>query len=241
MTLSINNNPFLYNNSYSNKNSVKKNDFGQKSKSEILTAENVPSDAIKSKYCPSFGKFRKVDDISLLDKDSGFNVKASLCREKIGDFVSYKIFVDKKEAGFMDMNCTSLFPEGDYVLTQPNNVIPEITHLRSLLGEKYSGIGTALVNAAVKESRKRGNDGCLFLTAEKGYARTFSDYRSDENPIPFYYKLGFEAVNPQIDSFIKKCIAKSQYNMLPDSALLLLTPEAIAQKNKYFAKNYTFC
>ena len=241
MISSINNNPFLNNNSYSYKNSEKKYVFGKISKSEILTGENIPLDAIKSRYCPSFGKFRKVDDVTLLDKNSGFNVKASLCREKIGDYVSYKIFVNRKEAGYMDMNCRSLFPEGDYVLTQPDNVIPKITHLRSILGERYSGIGTALVNAAVKESRKRGNDGCLFLTSEKGYARDLSDYRKNENPIPFYYKLGFEAVDPKLDKFIKQCIAESKYDMLPDSALLLLTPEAIAQKNKYFSKNYTFC
>ncbi len=237
----INNNPFQNNKLYSNKNSEKKYVFGETLKSEILRGKNIPLDAIKSKYCPSFGKFRKVDDVTLLDKNSGFNVKASLCREKIGDYVSYKIFVDRKEAGYMDMNCRSLFPEGDYVLTQPDNVIPQITHLRSILGERYSGIGTALVNAAVKESRKRGNDGCLFLTSEKGYARNFSTYRSNENPIPFYYKLGFEAVDPKLDKFIKDCISESKYDMLPDSALLLLTPEAIAQKNKYFSKNYTFC
>ena len=241
MMLSINSNNLLNNSAYSYKKFGIKDNVGRCLKPTILSQEKIPIEAIKSKYCPSFGKFRKVDDVTLLDKNSGFNVKASLCKEKIGDYVSYKIFVDRKEAGFMDMNCCSLFPEGDYVLTQPNNVIPEITHLRSLLGERYAGIGTALVNAAVKESRKRGHDGCLFLTAEKGYARSFSNYRSDENPIPFYYKLGFEAINPQIDSFIKKCISKSQYNLLPDSVLLLLTPEAIAKKNKYFSKNYTFC
>ena len=206
-----------------------------------VSFDSIPAEAIKANFCPSFGKYRKVDDITLLDKNTGFNVKASLSKEKIGDFVSYKIFVDKKEVGFMDMNCSSLFPEGDYVLTEPNNVIPEITHLRSLAGEKYSGIGTALVNAAVKESKKRGNDGCLFLTAEKGYGRTFSNYRSGESPIPFYYKLGFKAVDPKVDRLIEECIEKSNYNMLPDSALLLLTPEAISRKNKYFSKNYTFC
>ena len=215
--------------------------FDNYSQLERLSAAKIPSSAIKSKYLPSFGSYRKVDNVTLLDRDSGFNVKASLAREKIGDFVSYKVFVNRQEAGFMHMNCASLFPEGDYVLTQPNNVIPEITHLRSLLGKKYGGIGTALVNAAVKESRKRGHDGCLFLTTEKGYARIFSNYRSNENPIPFYYKLGFEAVNPKVHNLIKECLASSEYNKLPDSALLLLTPEAIAHKNKYFSKNYTFC
>ena len=213
----------------------------RKNVDEKIPIGQIPLTAIKSKYCQSFGRFRKVDDVTLLNRDTGFNVKASLCKEKIGPYVSYKIFVDGKEAGYMDMDCYSLFPEGDYVLTLPNNVIPKITHLRSLLGKKYEGIGTALVNAAVKESRKRGNEGCLFLTAEKGYARTFSDYRSDENPIPFYYKLGFEAVNPQIDKLIKQCLSEAKYDLLPDSALLLLTPEAIAEKNKYFSKNYTFC
>ncbi len=199
-----------------------------------------PVDAIKSKYCLSFGKFKKIGNVVLQDRQTGDNVLASLKREKYGkDYVSYKVFVKNEEAGYMDMNLSSVFPEdNNYVVTEPDNVIPEIQHLRSLSGEKYSGIGTALVNAAVQESVKRGKGGCLWLTTESGYAWSLSRYRANENPIPFYYKLGFKAVDAKTDKFINQCLEKTKYNMLPDSVLLLLTPEAIKKKHKYFSSNF---
>ena len=199
-----------------------------------------PFEAIKSKYCLSFGKFKKIGNVVLQDRQTGDNVLASLKREKYGkDYVSYKVFVKNEEAGYMDMDLASVFPEdNNYVITEPDNVIPEIQHLRSLSGEKYAGIGTALVNAAVQESVKRGKGGCLWLTTERGYAWSLSRYRANENPIPFYYKLGFKAVDAQTDKLINQCMEKTKYNMLPDSVLLLLTPEAIKKKHKYFSSNF---
>jgi len=219
----------------------KTNDCGYKRHDvPVVSYEKIPLDALKSNFCLSFGKYRKVGDVVLINKDTEKPVVASLRKEKIGDFVSYKIFTGKEEAGYMDMEKEALFPEGDYVLTEPDNVIPKVSHLRSLLGDKYSGIGTSLINAAVKESLNSGKNGSLWLNAEKGYARGFSQYRSDENPIPFYYKLGFRAVEPGVDKFIKKCLENSDYRNLPDSALLLLTPDAIKAKNKYFAQNFVY-
>ncbi len=236
----------ILNNSYIGKRNtdykLNKKNLAEYKKHEVPAVSNakIPLAALKSNFCLSFGKYKKVGEVVLVNKDTEKPVVASLRKEKIGDFISYKIFTGKEEAGYMDMDCDALFPEGDYVLTEPDNVIPEVSHLRSLLGDKYSGIGTSLINAAVKESLKAGKNGSLWLNAEKGYARGFSSYRSDENPIPFYYKLGFRAVEPGVDKFIQKCLENSDYRNLPDSALLLLTPNAIKAKNKYFAQNFVY-
>ena len=234
---SVNN--LLYTKNISSNSCAKKNLSKQQTqeKNEISVSE-IPAYALKSNYCPSFGRFRKTGEIVLIDKSTEKPVMASLYKEKTGDYISYKIYTGREEAGFMDMNCEALFPEGDYVLTEPDNSLPRVFHLRSVLGNKYSGIGTALINAAIEESYKAGKNGCLWLNSEKGYARGYSPYRSNENPIPFYYKLGFRAVNPAVDELIQICIENSNYKSIPDSALLLLTPEAAKAKNEYFAQNY---
>lgn len=213
---------------------------GQQGTVEKSLCEKIPALCYKANYCPSFGKYKKVCDVQLKERKTGRIVTASVKREKVGDFLNYKMYVDKNEVGFMYMNCDSYIPEGNFVVTQPTNNIPEITHIRSIEGNKYEGIGTTLINAAVAESIKRGKDGCLWLKTEKGYARTFSKYRSDENPIPFYYKLGFRAPEKKVDDLIRYCLDRQDYSSLPNSALLLLTPEAISAKNKYFANNYVF-
>ena len=187
---------------------------------------NYSAENVKAKFLPSFQGYRKIGRTYLEDKENGIYVPADIRRNKIGDFVSIKVTIGKDVAGYLDMICDSIFPEEKYVLTQPLNNIPEIRHLRSILGDKYSGIGTALIKTAIQESCNNGGFGNLWLKSEKGYARTLSDYRSDENPIPFYYKVGFRSPDPDIDKFIEKCIKETNYYALPDSTLLLLTPEA---------------
>ncbi len=218
--------------------------------SAVKRPEDIPFYAFKSKYCPSFGKYKKTGDVYLIDRKTGDNVKASLRKETIGKYYSsFKIYTERKEAGYLEMENDALFSDDEgYVLTEGDNyvltkevdsILPKVLHLRSLRGDEYAGIGTALVNAAVQESLKKGKNGYLWLAAEKGYDYSSSLYRSGENPIPFYYKLGFKAVNPVTDEFIKHCLEQSKYNELPDSAILLLTPGAIKAKNKYFAEKYS--
>lgn len=65
--------------------------------------------------------------------------------------------------------------------------------------KKYKGVGTELIKKLVLESKKQGCEGriCLNTTTtkpEKG------------SPIPFYYKLGFEASNKQKHEEIKKAL-----------------------------------
>lgn len=208
--------------------------------SQSSDVQKATTEAIKAKFCPSFGKYRKVASVPLVDRLTGKNVIADLKCDKFGkDLISYKLYVGREEAGFMDMDCAAKFPDSnDFVLPATTDEIPEIQHIRSILGHRYAGIGTALMNAAVQESEKHGKNGYLWLKTESGYAWSFSPYRAKENPVPFYYKLGFEAVDKRTNDLIKHCVKNSNYRALPDSVLMLLTPDAIDQKNKYFAAHY---
>ena len=205
-----------------------------------LPVSNISAENYIANYLPSFGKYKKISDVLLRERETGKLVAGELKRDKYGsDLFSYKIFIKGKEAGYMDLNCESLFPEDKYVVPEADNVFPEIQHLRSLEGDKYSGIGTALVNAAIDESIKRGKNGSVWLTSEQGYASSFSDYRKNENPIPFYYKLGFRTLNPNRDKYIQNCLRFSQYSMLPSSEVLILTSEAVKARNKELTENFT--
>lgn len=192
--------------------------------SQIVNSYSLEN--LQARYIPSFKAYRKTGKTTVIDKKTGYEVPADIKKEKIGDFVSFKLMIGRKEAGFLDMYCNSVFPEDKYVLTEPTNNIPEVRHLRSILGEDYAGIGTALIKTAIQESCNNGGLGNLWLESEKGYERTLVPYRSDENPIPFYYKMGFVSPNTDIDEFIKSCLKKTDYLKLPDSTLLLLTPES---------------
>ena len=151
---------------------------------------------------------------------------AIIKREDYGDYVEFKLTVGKDVAGFLNMEINSLIPEDGFLVTTSSNYQPEIKHLRSILGEKYSGIGTELIKVALQESFNRGKDGNLWLETETGFGSYCSDYRSGENPIPFYYKLGFESPKTSEHYYIKRCIEKEAYRSLPDNAILMLTPEA---------------
>ncbi len=200
----------------------------------------IPSENIKANFLPSFGKFKKVGEVVITDRKTNNPVKATLKRETYGDSdYSYQLFADNELVGFMDLQCESLFPEDRFVITEPDDIFPEVKHLRTIRGDKYAGIGSSLINVAIDESKRRGKNGALWLTAEKGYAYSLSEYRNNESPIPFYYKLGFRAVDPSMDYFIQNCLAKSEYNLMPSSELLILSSEAAQARNKYLARHYT--
>ncbi len=200
----------------------------------------LPASVYKANFIPSFGKYRKVKDIFLQNKDTEMNTRAALMKETIGDSVSFKVVVNREDAGYLDMKCDAIFPEDEFLCSEPDNNIPEVRHIRSLLGDRYSGIGTELMNAAVNESVVRGKGGSLWLKAEQGYARTLSKYRQDENPIPFYYKLGFRSLDEDLDAYIKRCISKSSYGMLPETAVLILSSADYPKFKNYYANHFKF-
>lgn len=178
-------------------------------------------------FKPSFGALKKVEDIKLKDRNTGKSVDASLFKEKSGDFIDFKIKYKRQEAGYLSMD---LCPTYLYNLPKPeinNKDIPEVEKIRTIMGDSLEGIGTALMTAAIKESIKNGTEGALWLSAEKGYAYNLSDYRKNENPIPFYYKLGFEAIDEDDKELIESCLVDNDLNNLPDISCLFLNPENI--------------
>lgn len=191
-----------------------------------LKSNEIPTSSIKANYLPSFGKFKIAGKTTITDRKTGEAKTAIIKREDYGDYIEFKLTIGKDTAGFLNMDLNSLIPEDGFLVTESSNYQPEIKHLRSILGEKYSGIGTELIKVAVQESFNRGKNGNLWLETETGFGSFYSDYRSGENPIPFYYKLGFESPKISENYYIKRCLEKGAYRSLPDNALLMLTPEA---------------
>lgn len=208
--------------------------------SENNISSKISASVYKANFLPAFGKYKKIKNIQLFDKKTQKPVKASLVKDTNHNFYMYKIMVGRKEAGFMHLIPNSDFPAVNYLLDESNNDIPEVLHLRSILGDKYSGIGTQLLKAGIEESEKIGKNGALWLVAQKGYAASFSEYRRDENPIPFYYKVGFKAINDKINNEIKALIKNGDYKSLPTSAALVLSSQDIYNFKKYYASRFTY-
>ncbi len=211
---------------YNNYSCLKQQKLAYQNEKIKNSGEKVPLYVLQSNFMPSFGRFRKVKTVELINRDTLMPQRAELMRDRIGDFLFYKLMVNRKEAGYMNMNCDSVFPEDDYVLTEPDNNIPKILEIRSLMGETYSGIGTELIKEAVTVSRKRGKGGALWLHSSVGYGRDESRYRKNENPIPFYYKMGFRSPDKVLHKQIKELIKSGNIKMLPSLAVMLLTSEA---------------
>ena len=205
-----------------------------------IPVKNIPTESIKANYIPSFGRLKTVGEITIYDRETKSPVSAKIKRDSYGrSDLDYQLHVNGEQVGYMRLICDSLFPEDNFVISEPDDIFPEIRNLRTIKGDKYEGIGSALVSIAVEESRRRGKNGAVWLASERGYAYNLSPYRQYENPIPFYYKLGFKAVNPKEDEYIRKCIENDKTYNLPDSSLLLLTSEAAKAKNKYLSKTFT--
>ena len=203
------------------------------------TFKSLPAEVLKANYAQNFGWYREVGDVELKDRETGKDVRGIIKKDSfLGSVVSYKVFVKNKEAGYIDVYFSSLFPDDEYLIPEPDDVIPHVKRLRSILGDKYEGIGSSLIALAVNESKKKGNKGALWLIAKKGFDSASSKYRSNENPIPFYYKLGFRSFNPEVDKYITECIAEKKYDKLPETAVLLLTSKAANSKNKYLTKDF---
>ncbi len=89
--------------------------------------------------------------------------------------------------------------------------------------KKYKGIGTELIKKLVEESKKQGFEGRICLNAsttkpEKG------------SPIPFYYKLGFEASNKQKHEEIKKALEEGKKIPASCESVTLFLPKAAIKR-----------
>ncbi len=206
-----------------------------KSHSQNIREIPCSSENLQANFCPSFGSIRKVAEVYLKDKNTGENVKASIMKVSSKDYISsYTVMHKNTKVGSMLMSDGDVFPEDIYVLQEADNVIPKVYYLKSFLGEKYEGVGIALINAAVNQSKQLGEKGYLWLESRIIDNEFINRLYNRENPIPFFYKLGFKAIDENTDKYIKLCLENSQYDMLPKSATLLLTPEAIEANKKYF-------
>ena len=209
---------------------------------QLSCADNKPTlkaplDSIKANYLLSFGNFKKVGTAALIDKKTGEEINATVKKEEFtGAFILYELYIGRKRVGYMDMVPVSDIPV--YNTIDPFQIYSEIGHIRSLDGDKYAKIGTTLVNLAIEESKNQGNQGAMWLISEKGYQRTVSKYRSNENPIPFYYKLGFKAFDKLEDEKIRELLKQKRFDELPDKALLILSKEDANSNNKYLEKNF---
>lgn len=92
-----------------------------------------------------------------------------------------------------------------------------IHHLDASYEYGYKGVGTALIQAAIKESKKLGLDGQLRVTAYND-----KDFMKG-SPIPFYAKMGFVLLdNPDLSK--DELIKEYKYGN-PSKGMILLTQE----------------
>ena len=63
---------------------------------------------------------------------------------------------------------------------------------------------------------------------------------ANENPIPFYYKMGFKSPDFMIDSLIRKSIDSGNLGLLPESTVLLLSSVDAEKFKKHYLNNITF-
>lgn len=196
---------------------------------------SMPSYAYKANFIPAFGsssKFKNIGYTFLNNKRTGEKEKVFIQKAERNQDRLFKITKGNNELGFMHIDMASVFPEDDYVLTTIDNIIPKVSGIYSFKKDEYDGIGTALINIAVNESIKNNEQGYLWLEAAKS--------KDNVNPIPFYYKLGFRAVDKKQDEIIQYAINKSSNYMLPSYAVLILTPEGIEKSSKYYSIDKTF-
>lgn len=191
---------------------------------------NYTSENVKANFIPNFGAFRTVGRTTLLDKETLKEVPVDIKRERIGDYTEFRIMVGRKKVGYLGMTSNATYPFPDHIIRRQNDNIPKVKYLRSIDGEKYAGIGTALIKAAISESLSKKQDGDLWLVSTKGFGCQDSSYRRNENPIPFYYKIGFVSKNKDENQYIKECLNAKRYDKLPDIAVLILSTKA---RNKW--------
>ena len=224
-------------------NNINKSKFGIKSnkpKSETLCAHQTceySSENVKANYLTFCGNYRKVRDIELLDNDTLEYTKASLQHKK--DYCDeYIITKDGKKLGYMTFDKSANLGHMYDVAGFRDGVMPRIATLRSLEGDKYSGIGTQFVKEAVERSFQEGYDGLVCLNAIKNFASSDSDYRCTDSPIPFYYRLGFRSPSPEINRSIEIALKLKIPEMLPNETFMVLTPQNIYKFDDYYNSKF---
>lgn len=188
---------------------------------------------------PDFGieKCRKVKTVYLIDKKNNDIIYADLLKHR--NYPKYEVRVKGKLAGYMHISDNGYLPECDNVPEAlKNKEIPKITGLRSIMGDKYSGIGSALINEAIEHSKKLKKNGMLWLMASCGYDNYASKYRSNDNPVPFYKKCGFTCIQKETEKKVNFALKNNQPGFLPETVNMLLTPENAEKFQTKYNKKY---
>ncbi|MBQ3642794.1 hypothetical protein II906_12855 [bacterium] len=211
---------------------------GAKDKITIQNLSEYSAENIKAYYSPSFGNYRKIRDAYVENRTNKILYLTKISREKSRNTERYIITRNNKELGFMNFvirsNCK---PESFWYRFLQD--LPKIQGLRTIEGNDFRGIGTQLVKCAVDRSKELGYEGELILSAEQGYAMKESPYRSDENPIPFYYKLGFQCIDNLDDRKCRKLISEGRIEELPIIAEMILTKDkGVPAFEAYYEKNF---
>lgn len=200
---------------------------------------NYSSESVKALFLPSFGSLRKIKDVALIDKNNGKLVGAKVYRDTRSITEYYSLKKNGEELGYMKLKNPKVSNFTNYAFSYPDD-LPEVKEIRTIEGEEYEGIGTQLIKCAIERSCELGFDGELVLTAEKGYALNLSPYHSDDNPIPFYYKLGFQAIDEDEDIKCRDLLDKEDYTSLPFLEDMILTvEEGIPIFNEYYEKKFS--
>lgn len=191
---------------------------GQKNDLASFSCENV-----KACFLPSFKAYQPVKEVFVYDRKTNLPKNAVIWRDDIGDYTSLALYIEGEHscAGFLhfkndEKHCS-------------------IRHLRTLdAGEKYSGIGTALVGGAIDESFLCKKNGCLWVISHMGYGKELSDYQQGTNPLPFYLKRGFISLDNKFQDELLSLVEQNKTEEYPEKVLLVLTPfEANKFREKY--------
>lgn len=143
------------------------------------------------------------------DKIEKKNVKADIVRTTDGINIYIKLWVNNKEIGTSTLcRSTKDFFEGgvspidnlDYYKKNDIYEALELVLLKNHCKERYKHIGKELIKEAVKESYRMNLDGHVVLNTMQ---------LDEQNPVPFYYKMGFRS-NDYMNQIIEKKIKRGE-------------------------------
>ncbi|MBQ3642795.1 hypothetical protein II906_12860 [bacterium] len=200
-------------------------------------AENLKANFITFK-----GNFRILEDVVLYDKVEKKYVKASMQMREDGNLEEYQIIKGNDKLGYMYMNpkaeiIEEISNETRYGLKDTDK-IAKIAKLRSIEGDRYSGIGTQFVKKAIERSLSLGQMGAVGVTACRYFDTAASDYRKNDSPIPFYYKMGFKAADSVINDAINIALDFNMQDLFPRCAFLVLTPKNVRNFYDYYENKF---
>lgn len=189
MKISVNNykqNGFLLNNTFSNASALRGKDVSFASK----TSPNEEVVFLKQ----LFRKRKELLDLKISDEK---HIMAMLFKPRPFDWYMKD---GDNFLGYVWLSKTKAKLVGDAVPEDYKDT--DCLFINSIESKRtYKGIGTKLIEAVVKESKRLGYNGRVYLNT--------STINSEVGtPVPFYEKLGFKSVDSSIEDKIEKSISE---------------------------------